>query len=61
MDLQAALGSLSEKLRSVVVLTYFQGLSRQDVALVLGVPVGTVKSRLFLAMEELREHLGENG
>jgi RNA polymerase sigma-70 factor (ECF subfamily) len=61
MDLQAALATLSEKLRSVVVLTYFQGLSRQDVAFVLGVPIGTVKSRLYLAMEELRGRLGENG
>jgi RNA polymerase sigma-70 factor, ECF subfamily len=60
MDLLAALGSLSEKLRSVVVLTYFQGLSHQDVALVLDIPVGTVKSRLFLAMEELRKRLAEN-
>ena len=57
MDLEAALATLSDKLRSVVVLTYFQGLSREDAASVLGVPVGTVKSRLFLAMEELRKRL----
>jgi RNA polymerase sigma-70 factor (ECF subfamily) len=57
MDIEAALARLSEKLRSVVVLTYFQGLSRQDVADVLGIPLGTVKSRLYLAMEELRANL----
>ena len=60
MDLEAALGRLSEKLRSVVVLTYFQGLSGQDVADVLGIPLGTVKSRLYLAMEELRATLSED-
>ena len=57
MDIEVALGRLSVKLRSVVVLTYFQGLKHQDVADVLDIPVGTVKSRLFLAMEALREHL----
>jgi RNA polymerase sigma-70 factor (ECF subfamily) len=61
MDLEPALARLSEKLRSVVVLTYFQGLSRQEAADALGVPLGTVKSRLFLAMENLREHLSGHG
>ncbi len=57
IDIEAALANLSEKLRAVVVLAYSQGLSRQEIADVLDIPVGTVKSRLFLAMEALREHL----
>ncbi len=56
-DLREALWSLSEKLRSVVVLSVCQGLKCREVAEVLGVPVGTVKSRRFLALKALREAL----
>ncbi len=60
MDLQAALERLPEKLRSVVVLAVYQGLGYEEVAGILAVPVGTVKSRMFLAVGQLREVFGEN-
>jgi RNA polymerase sigma-70 factor (ECF subfamily) len=53
-ELEAALVRLSEKLRVVVVLRHAAGLSYDEIADTLGVPVGTVKRRLFDAMEKLR-------
>src|SRR4051812_26214680 len=56
-DLRVALGELSEKLRSVVLLRYSAGLSYDEIAETLEVPIGTVKRRLFDAMTKLRESL----
>jgi RNA polymerase sigma-70 factor (ECF subfamily) len=57
LDVQEALAKLSPKLREVVVLNVYQGLRYQDIAEVLGIPLGTVKSRLNLALTALRESL----
>lgn len=61
--LRKAIGSLSDKLRSVVVLHDVEGLSQEEVADILRVPVGTVKSRVSRARAELRymlrKQLGE--
>jgi len=51
---RAALGSLSPRLRIVVVLRYLEGLAYQDIAQVLDCSVGTVKSRLNRAHSHLR-------
>lgn len=53
-EVRAALQVLSPPQREVVLLAYFDGLSQQDVATRLDVPLGTVKSRLRLAMQRLR-------
>jgi len=58
--LDAGLAKLSDKLREVVVLRYVTGHSLDEIAEVLDVPVGTVKSRLFAGMAALKEHLGES-
>lgn len=55
---EAAISRLSPAHRDVVVLHELQGLTYQEVATVLNVPVGTVKSRLFNAFRRLRELLG---
>ena len=52
---RAAVDTLPDLLRGVVLLCYFQGLSNQDAADILGVPVGTVKSRLHTAVAKLAE------
>lgn len=52
-----ALAALSPKLRVVVVLTYYSGLTRQEVASALGVPAGTVASRLAFAQQVMRAAL----
>jgi RNA polymerase sigma-70 factor (ECF subfamily) len=44
-----ALGQLSQKLRAVVILRYYWELPYAEIAQILDVPVGTVKSRLNLA------------
>lgn len=52
-----AIQQLSPKLRSVVVLYELQGLSYEEIATILGCPLGTVKSRLFNARMELKTRL----
>ncbi|HXG62203.1 MAG TPA: RNA polymerase sigma factor [Planctomycetota bacterium] len=54
-----AVARLSPKLRAVVGLRYLEGLSYEEIAEVLELSVGTVKSRLFAAHEALRALLGE--
>jgi RNA polymerase sigma-70 factor (ECF subfamily) len=49
-----ALQSLNPDDRAVVVLKHFMSFSYQEIAEVLGIPVQTVKSRLFTARERLR-------
>jgi RNA polymerase sigma-70 factor (ECF subfamily) len=49
---------LSPRERDVFILCAWQGLSYEDAALALGVPVGTVRSRLSRAREHI-EHIGE--
>jgi RNA polymerase sigma-70 factor (ECF subfamily) len=56
-DIEAALDRLSPKLREVIVLNVFQGLRYQEVADVLAIPLGTVKSRINLALAALKEIL----
>ena len=55
MDIRAALQQLPEKLRSVVVLSLYQGLRYEEIAAVLDIPAGTVKSRMFNALSQLKE------
>ena len=56
-----ALAALSPKLRVVVVLTYYSGLTRHEIASALGVPSGTVASRLALAQQVMRAALEQPG
>jgi len=56
---RACVDRLPEFLRSVVVLAYYQGLKYREVADILGVPVGTVKSRLHTALQKLQEAWSE--
>ena len=52
-----AVDQLPESLRETVVLSDVEGMSYQDVAQILGVPVGTVKSRLFRGRQLLQKQL----
>lgn len=54
---ESALGSLSPEQREVIRLAYFSGLSHSELAERLGLPVGTVKTRIRLGMMKLRESL----
>lgn len=54
-----ALSRLTEEQRTVLLLAYFEGLSHQQIAQHLRLPLGTVKSRLRAAMQMLRRYLVE--
>lgn len=56
-DLVAALDQLDEQFREVLILVTVEGLSYQDVADILDIPVGTVTSRLSRARSMLRSLL----
>jgi RNA polymerase sigma-70 factor (ECF subfamily) len=57
-EVKAALATLSKADREVLGLTYWCGLTQPEVAIALGIPCGTVKSRTFNALVRLREALG---
>lgn len=57
LAVEKAIRRLSDKLRAVIVLVEIEGLSYEETAQAFGVSVGTVKSRLFRAREDLRELL----
>jgi RNA polymerase sigma-70 factor, ECF subfamily len=52
--LEGGILGMSEKLRSVLILHDKEDLSYEEIAETLGVPIGTVKSRLFLARAHLQ-------
>jgi RNA polymerase sigma-70 factor (ECF subfamily) len=58
--LRAALGGLSPEQREVLLLGYFEGLSSTEIAERVGVPVGTVKSRVAAALAALRASLSDS-
>jgi RNA polymerase sigma-70 factor (ECF subfamily) len=53
--LERLLGKLSDEFRAIVVLRDLEGLSYQEIAETLEIPMGTVESRLFRARRDLRE------
>lgn len=57
LGLQRALGSLPKEDREIVTLKYLDGLTYEEMALFLGIPKGTVMSRLFYARKKLQAML----
>jgi RNA polymerase sigma-70 factor (ECF subfamily) len=55
----AALATLPAHQREVVTLFYYQTFPLSEIAAALGIPVGTVKSRLSLAIKRLRQQMKE--
>ena len=56
-QLQEALNRLSHEHREVLVLKDIEGMKYEEIAVILGVPVGTIRSRLHRARLELRDLL----
>jgi RNA polymerase sigma-70 factor (ECF subfamily) len=58
LNLEQAIATMSEKLKSVLILHDREDMSYEEIADTLGIPVGTVKSRLFLARAHLQQQVG---
>jgi RNA polymerase sigma-70 factor (ECF subfamily) len=56
-----AMSDLPEEQREVIVLKEYQGLTFQEIADTLGVPVSTVKTRLYRGLGQMRERLERQG
>ena len=54
LDMRQSIARLPEKLRTPLLLHYLEGFPLEDVARILRLPVGTVKSRLYQARRTLR-------
>ncbi|HET9673222.1 MAG TPA: sigma-70 family RNA polymerase sigma factor [Gaiellaceae bacterium] len=56
---QSALSSLPDQQREALELAYFGGFTQSELAERLGLPIGTIKSRMFSGLARLREILDE--
>jgi RNA polymerase sigma-70 factor, ECF subfamily len=56
-EVRGALGTLPTEQRQVIELAYFGGFTQTEIASMLDTPIGTVKSRMRLGLEKLRDHL----
>jgi RNA polymerase sigma factor (sigma-70 family) len=56
---QAALEQLPQDQREALQLAYYGGLTQSELAERLGVPLGTIKSRMFAGLAKLRDLLGD--
>jgi RNA polymerase sigma-70 factor (ECF subfamily) len=59
--LRAAIDALPEKYRTVITLFHLQNKQYDEIAQVLGLPMGTVKTHLFRAKDLLRKALEDDG
>lgn len=58
-EILEAINSLGEKHRLVVILRYYAGFSNEEIAQTLGIPSGTVRSRLHTARQRLKALLAD--
>lgn len=56
---RAALAALPAEQKQALSLAYFGGYTHQEIADILRQPLGTIKTRIRLAMQKLREHLSD--
>jgi len=60
-DLADAVSNLDRDCKQIIILSYFEGFSLTEVADILEIPTGTVKSRLHRALGQLRDQLETKG
>jgi RNA polymerase sigma factor (sigma-70 family) len=60
-EVRAALGALPPAQREALALAYFGGYTQREVASLVGVPLGTVKTRMAAGMRKLKEILSDAG
>jgi RNA polymerase sigma factor (sigma-70 family) len=56
-EVRDALGRLPDDERQALALAYYGGYTQREVAAITGVPIGTVKSRMFSGVQRLRRLL----
>jgi RNA polymerase sigma-70 factor (ECF subfamily) len=56
-QVQAAIKELPENDRIILVMSEYNELAYEEISEILGLPIGTVKSRMFYALQHLREKL----
>lgn len=56
-DLNSIIDQLPAPHREVIVLRYWEGMSYEEIGLIIGCPVGTVRSRLYYAKQKIEEIL----
>ncbi len=61
LSVQSAMPHLPEEQRMAIALVLIEGLSYKDAAETLGIPIGTLTSRLARGRETLQRHLGDDG
>ena len=59
-QLYSAMAELSEDQRAVLKLAYFEEKAHPEIAEALGIPLGTVKSRIRLALKNIRSRIGDS-
>ncbi|MDD4872008.1 MAG: RNA polymerase sigma factor [Kiritimatiellae bacterium] len=55
VQIMNALDTLSDEMRCVVVMNIYEGLKYKEIAEILDIPLGTVKTRMFHAFQKLRK------
>jgi RNA polymerase sigma factor (sigma-70 family) len=58
-EVRQALAELPERQRRILTLAYFDGRSQREIAMLTGIPLGTVKTRMVAAVRALRSVLGD--
>jgi RNA polymerase sigma-70 factor (ECF subfamily) len=61
VQVRQALNALPQAQREVVEMAFFGGMTRQEIAEAMGVPLGTIHTRARLGLQKLREALQEQG
>lgn len=56
-EIKAILQKLPTNQREVILLNYWEGMSYKEIAMIVGCPVGTVRSRIYHAKQKLKEML----
>ncbi|RME76443.1 MAG: RNA polymerase sigma factor [Planctomycetota bacterium] len=57
LDLQWALWNLEEKFRLPLILKFYQNFKYDEISMILDIPVGTIKNRVFKGVQKLRSLL----
>lgn len=60
-DLIRGLKSIEEEYKEVIILKYYSGYSQKEIAEILNMPIGTVKTKIYRGLKALRNILGREG